>query len=106
MKKTPEELLAELTRLPDNMVGEVIDGELWTMGRPSLTHQTVEGALESELRRGGGCGASGWLIASEVELLFPSRELLVPDVVGWRREPSNCSENAGRSSARGRSAKS
>lgn len=84
--KSGDELLAEVERLPENMVGEVIEGALWAMSRPSLAHQTAEGVVESELRREGPGGPSGWVIASEMELLFPSKELVVPDLVGWRRE--------------------
>lgn len=85
-KKSPDELLAEVQRLPENMTGEVVDGELYVMGRPSLAHQTAEGELESELRRGGGSGGQRWIIASELEVLFSTKELVVPDLVGWRRD--------------------
>ena len=85
-KKSAEQLLAELERLPENMVGEVIDGELWTMGRPSGPHQNAQTELSFDLRRGGGGPSNRWLILNEVELLFPSREVVVPDLTGWRRE--------------------
>ncbi len=83
-KKSNLELLAEVDRLPENMTGEVIDGELYAMGRPSGSHQNVEGELFSDLRRGGG--GSGWLILPEVEVKFSTDELVVPDLSGWRKE--------------------
>ncbi len=67
------------------MTGEVIDGELHVMGRPSIAHQNVETEVSADLRRSGG-GPGGWLIVPEVELRFPTDELVVPDLTGWRRE--------------------
>ena len=90
-KKSNAELLAEVERLPENMTGEVISGELYVMGRPSIAHQNVQAELISLLRRGGG-GPNGWLILPEVEILFPSSELVVPDVSGWRKERINTFE--------------
>lgn len=83
-KKSNLELLSEIERLPENMTGEVIGGELYVMGRPSGAHQNVEMEVGNDLRHGGG--GSGWLILAEVEVRFPSNELVVPDISGWRRE--------------------
>lgn len=85
-KKSNAELLAEVERLPENMTGEVIAGELHVMGRPSFAHQNVQAELNHLMRRGGGGGPTGWLILPEVEIRFPSSELVVPDVSGWRKE--------------------
>lgn len=87
-RKSIAELRDELERLPEHLTGEVIDGELHVMGRPSQAHQTVEGELFSNLRRGGGGGppAAGWRFMIEVAVTFPSGELVVPDVAGWRSE--------------------
>jgi Uma2 family endonuclease len=79
------ELLVEVERLPPNMTGEVIDCELHVRGRPSIAHQNVETEVSADLRRSSG-GPGGWLIVPEVELRFPSDELVVPDLTGWRRE--------------------
>ena len=61
------------------MTGEVIAGELYVMGRPSFAHQNVQAELNYLMRRGGGGGPTGWLILPEVEIRFPSSELVVPD---------------------------
>lgn len=82
--KTNAELLSELASLPDNQSGEVIDGSIYVMGRPSGAHQNVEDELTASFRRGGPGGKGGtWVILSEVSVRFPSDEEVVPDVTGW-----------------------
>lgn len=87
-KKSNLELLEEASRLQYPLCGEVIDGELFVMGRPTPGHLNVEGELFMDLRRGsGGPPPSGWTFFQEVEVLFPStHEKAVPDVSGWRTE--------------------
>lgn len=78
------ELLLELASLPDHQSGEVIDGALFLMGRPSGAHQNTEDELTASLRRGGPGGKGGtWVILSEVSVRLPSDEEVVPDVSGW-----------------------
>ncbi len=84
---TNAELCVQAEALPDPLVGEVIAGALYTMGRPSPAHASVEEGLIIDLRegrRGGGPPPSGWYFKIEVEVRFPSDEKVVPDVAGWR----------------------
>jgi Uma2 family endonuclease len=86
---TNAELCAQADALPEPLVGEVIDGVLYTMARPSPAHQNVEAGLIVDLRggpRGGGPPPSGWYIQPEVEVRFPGDEKAVPDLSGWRSE--------------------
>jgi Uma2 family endonuclease len=89
-RKTNAELCAEADALPPPIVGEVIDGVLYAMGRPSPSHQNVEGGIIVDLKggpRGGGPPPpAGWYIQLEVEIRFPNDEKAVPDVSGWRNE--------------------
>ena len=86
-RKSNRELLAEVAALPERLTGEVIDGELHVMSRPTPAHQEAEAGLMSALKFGGGGPlASAWYFQHEVEILFPSEELAVPDVSGWRSE--------------------
>lgn len=86
-RKTNHELLAEVAALPEHMTGEVIDGELHVMSRPSPAHQEAEAGLMSSLKFGrGGPPSAGWYFQHEVEILFTNSELAVPDVSGWRTE--------------------
>jgi Uma2 family endonuclease len=73
---------------PENMVAEVIDGELSLQPRPRKPHAAAATALGEELgppfKRGRG-GPGGWVLLFEPELhLGP--DILVPDLGGWRRE--------------------
>jgi Uma2 family endonuclease len=78
----------DLFSLPDNLVGEIIDGELYTQPRPAPRHARASSSLGDELLspfdKGRG-GPGGWWILDEPELhLGP--HILVPDLAGWRRE--------------------
>ncbi|MBZ4418955.1 Uma2 family endonuclease [Myxococcus sp. RHSTA-1-4] len=79
---------AELEALPDNMVGEIVDGVLYASPRPAGPHAMTYSRLGAELTgpftRGRG-GPGGWLIYDEPELHL-AEDVLVPDVAGWRRE--------------------
>lgn len=79
----------DLTNLPENLVGEIIDGALHTSPRPRPLHANIEGALVEELRspfqRGRG-GPGGWWILVEPGIELPDAAEIVPDLGGWRRE--------------------
>ena len=78
----------DLLRLPENVVGEIIDGELVVSPRPAPRHAVAASYLGGELTgpygRGRG-GPGGWLILYEPELHL-DRHVLVPDLAGWYRE--------------------
>ncbi len=79
----------DLCRLPENMIGEIIDGELVTTPRPAGRHIVVASVLGGtilpsyQLGRGGGPG--GWWILDEPELHL-DEQVVVPDLAGWRKE--------------------
>ncbi len=78
-----------MEKLPDNLVGEVIGGALYTMGRPRPAHARIERAIGTDLgdgRLGGPPPPGGWEILPEVEILFATGESAVPDLCGWRLE--------------------
>jgi len=80
---------------PENMVAEILDGELSLMPRPGGPHALAEGELKVLLRpfhrQGGGGGGEpgGWIILPEPEIHLepadPSGRIVVPDLAGWRR---------------------
>lgn len=80
---TYEDLLA----LPDNLVAEIVNGELHASPRPAAPHIVAASVLG---RRIGGPyddgvgGPGGWWILDEPELHLGT-DVLVPDVAGWRR---------------------
>src|SRR5438105_1001262 len=87
--KTRTPARADLDALPENRVGEIIDGVMYTMTRPRARHSNVEGAVAEELRppfqRGRG-GPGGWWILPEPGIELPTAPEISPDVAGWRRE--------------------
>lgn len=82
--KTNAALLEALDALPDEQRGEVIDGGLYVMARPSAAHQRVQSRLSARLDSGGP-GDGDWIILPEVSVRFGTSEEVVPDVSGWRR---------------------
>ena len=73
---------------PENMIAQLVDGELVLMPRPALHHAAAASILGEELgppfKRGKG-GPGGWILLDEPELHL-AEDILVPDLAGWRRE--------------------
>jgi Uma2 family endonuclease len=81
---TYEELLA----VPEHLVAEIIDGELFTFPRPSSLHARAATRLSNRLGppfdEGVG-GPGGWILLDEPEVhLGP--HVAVPDLAAWRRD--------------------
>ncbi|MPY88100.1 MAG: Uma2 family endonuclease [Luteitalea sp.] len=77
----------DLLRVPDHLVAEIVDGELYTSPRPAFPHARAGTRLGGRLdpfQQGGG-GPGGWWILFEPELHLGS-DILVPDLVAWRVE--------------------
>ena len=77
----------DLKKVPDIMVAEIVDGELHVSPRPALPHANAASALGALLGlpfHFGRGGPGGWIILFEPELHF-GRNVLVPDLAGWRR---------------------
>jgi Uma2 family endonuclease len=78
----------DLLQVPDNMVAELIEGELFASPRPAGPHTNASSALGFFLGPAfqfGRGGPGGWWIFDEPELHF-ARNVLVPDLGAWRRE--------------------
>lgn len=79
---------ADLEALPAHVVGEIIDEELIVSPRPAPPHanatSVLGGILVGPFQLGRG-GPGGWWILDEPELHL-GRQVLVPDLAGWRRE--------------------
>jgi Uma2 family endonuclease len=86
----------DLLRLPDDRIGEIVDGELYASPRPAVPHAVAHSALNSELgapfQLGRG-GPGGWWILIGPELHL-EQDVLVPDLAGWRRERLSKMPNA------------
>ncbi len=76
----------DLYSIPENMTGEIINGELHVTPRPSRRHVLSTSYLGYAIgpafrRRGGG----GWVILIEPEIKLGGH-ILAPDLAGWKEE--------------------
>lgn len=83
-------LYEAIEALPDGVVGELINGQLYTRPRPSGLHALAASNLGADLvnpfSRGRG-GPGGWWIIDEPEVhLVRDAEVVILDIAGWRRE--------------------
>ncbi len=87
-RSRPPATYEDLLQVPDGLVAEIVDGELHTSPRPAPRHADASsglgGALRGPFDRGRG-GPGGWRILAEPELHL-ARDIVVPDIAGWRRE--------------------
>ncbi|MET0401885.1 MAG: Uma2 family endonuclease [Cystobacter sp.] len=78
----------DLEALPPGWVGEIIDDALWAFPRPAKWHAWAATVLGARLGNAFGLGQGGpggWWLLVEPELHL-GRQVLVPDLAGWRRE--------------------
>ncbi len=78
----------DLEKVPDIMIAEIVNGELHATPRPAPRHSIAGSSLGvfigAPYHHGRG-GPGGWWIVDEPELHF-GKDVLVPDVAGWRRQ--------------------
>ena len=73
---------------PPNMIAQIIAGELHTQPRPAFPHDRAASGQGIDIGGSfdrGRDGPGGWWIIFEPELHLGG-DILVPDIVGWRRE--------------------
>ena len=81
----------DLLALPEHVIGEIIDGELIASPRPRARHALASSNLGIDVggpfgrKPGNPGGPGGWHILDEPELHL-GRDVVVPDLAGWRRE--------------------
>lgn len=78
----------DLRKVPDHMVAEILDGQLYATPRPALRHALASSTLGAEIGSAfqlGRGGPGGWWILDEPELHL-AKDILVPDLAGWRRD--------------------
>lgn len=79
----------DLLKVPEHMVAEIVEGELFTSPRPASPHARAVGSMFNQLsrqfdeREKDDDGPGGWWIVFEPELHL-GEDVLVPDVAGWR----------------------
>ncbi len=79
---------ADLDLVPDDLTGEIIDGNLYAFPRPAILHSRGVGRMYKLLGPADDDdGSDGWVILFEVAIWFTRRKrhMLVPDLAAWRR---------------------
>lgn len=88
LKRKKPATYEDIEELPLGWVGELLEDELYAHPRPAWPHmeamQALSAYLFSRFQEGKG-SLGGWWLGVEPELHF-GREVLVPDLAGWRRE--------------------
>jgi hypothetical protein len=87
----------DLLQVPDQLVAEIIDGELLTTPRPAFPHARVAMIISRALDPfdsgiGSPDGPGGWWMLFEPELHLGA-DIVVPDIASWRRERIPVVEN-------------
>lgn len=80
--------ISDLDDLPEDVVGEIIDGELIVHPRPDPPHARAAYRLGLTLGKSfeDGLGdPGGWVLIAEPRISFEP-QVMVPDLAGWRRE--------------------
>lgn len=78
----------DLQRVPEDRIGEIVEGDLYASPRPAAPHAGCAFVLSTDLGppfQFGRGGPGGWLFLFEPELHLDA-DVLVPDLAGWRRE--------------------
>lgn len=78
----------DILALPEHLVGEILYGRLHTHPRPAPRHARAYSSLGGNLGGAydwGSGGPGGWWIPDEPELHL-GKDIIVPDIAGWRRE--------------------
>lgn len=88
----PRATLEDFWAIPEGeRFHELFGGELIEKVAPSGEHGAAQASVVGALlppfhRRPGAGGPGGWWIATEVEVLLETGDIVRPDVLGWRRE--------------------
>lgn len=74
---------------------ELMGGELLHKAAPSGEHGAAQAGIVAAIHppfqrpTGGSGGPGGWWIATEVEVLLETGDVVRPDVLGWKRDRSS-----------------
>jgi len=78
----------DLCQVPDHLIAEILEGDLWVSPRPAMRHSHAAAMLSAEIMgpfgQGRG-GPGGWWILYEPEVHLRD-DVVVPDFAAWRRD--------------------
>ena len=82
MAETPRKKATyhDLFKIPENVTGEIVNGELITTPRPSRRHLHAASVLGTKVapsyQFGEGGGPGGWIIYDEPEIHFSAEDII------------------------------
>jgi Uma2 family endonuclease len=76
----------DLDDLPEDVIGQILDGELIVQPWPGPLHVQAASGLGALLNHYFGLGIPREWVITDKPLVRLGRDLLVPDLAGWRRE--------------------
>jgi Uma2 family endonuclease len=80
----------DLANLPEGIVGQIIDGVLYTHPRPAGKHAyaatKINSAVDSFFGSRSGGGPGGWIFLFEPQLHLLQKHDVIPDIAGWKEE--------------------
>ena len=85
---SPRATYQDVLDAQQHRVAEIVDGTLYTNPRPAPPNAVAKSVLGSCIGppfHQGRSGPGGWWILNEPELHL-DKDILVPDIAGWRRE--------------------
>jgi Uma2 family endonuclease len=85
----------DLYSIPENAIGEIIEGDLYAHPRPARKHVWISSRLGSRVIHPydfGEGGPGGWVILVEPEIGLGGN-VLVPDLAGWKKDRFPREEN-------------
>lgn len=78
----------DLAEVPDHLIAEILNGDLWVSPRPLPRHSHAMTMLAVALVppfQHGNDGPGGWQLLVEIEVHLGG-DVLVPDLAGWRSD--------------------
>jgi Uma2 family endonuclease len=80
----------DILNLPEGVVGQIIDGVLYTHPRPAGKHAyaatKVNSTIDSFFGSRSSGGPGGWIFLFEPQLYLLDKHDVVPDIAGWKEE--------------------
>jgi len=81
VQSRPRKTVADYLALPDGVLAELIDGELYVTPAPSPGHQDVVGSLYVHMRAFVESSKLGRVFLSPIDVYLPSGDIVQPDLI-------------------------
>lgn len=86
LRLRPRKTVEDFMKLPEGMLAELIDGEIYMSAAPQVPHQRVVLVLATEIGAFAHSRKLGEVLLSPMDVHLPSGDIVEPDLVFVRRE--------------------